>query len=393
MKKIIFLFALFASIAANAAVTVTPLGVNYGTKTVTFRVSWEGTATDRVWVWVDYCSVAGTSPGTFAKAVISAATAASGSIDAASLNGRGFYVTASPSTVTATLSNATGKFNWCVYGSDTPPNVTAADGIYTLYGTPPFILTAADDSTTQTVAASTIATSSVTITPVTLTDETGCPGIFCIYTGSDLYIDGTHLCQQRATGAQNWEAWIKDTRDNELYRIVLMPDDKWWLAQNVKYAGAGTAHSSCKKDECGRYYSRSEANKAYESGTGGADINTQGVCPYDWLLPISTDWTFLHVSLGNDAATTLAALRALDSQCTPVYDTYGWATKVHPPKTTNGWCSAACGYYQNNLGNPHSGLMLDAQCPSICEWSCNKFRVAGNGTALRNAMVRCFRIL
>ena len=109
MKKIIFLFSLFAGIAANAAVTVTPLGVNYGTKTVTFRVAWSGTAANnRVWVWVDLCPVTGTSPGTFAKAVISAAAATTGSILTISGNTRGFYITTNPSTVTATLSNAAG---------------------------------------------------------------------------------------------------------------------------------------------------------------------------------------------------------------------------------------------------------------------------------------------
>ena len=49
----------------------------------------------------------------------------------------------------------------------------------------------------------------------------------CPYTGDDLYIDGTHACQQRTAGANNWEAWIQDTRDNELYRVVYMPDKKW----------------------------------------------------------------------------------------------------------------------------------------------------------------------
>ncbi|MDR0582069.1 MAG: hypothetical protein LBG31_03795, partial [Prevotellaceae bacterium] len=81
MKKVFSLFALLASITASAAVTVTPLDVNYGTKTVTFRVSWTDTPyNNRVWVWIDLCPVSGTSPGTFAKAVISGAAATAGSI-------------------------------------------------------------------------------------------------------------------------------------------------------------------------------------------------------------------------------------------------------------------------------------------------------------------------
>jgi uncharacterized protein (TIGR02145 family) len=329
MKKILFLFALLASITASATVTVTPLSVDYNTKTVKFSVSWDGAAVnDRVWVWIDLSPITGTSPGTFEKAVITGATATDGSIDAGTLNGRGFYVTNNPSTVTATLNNATDKFNWCVYGSDAPPNVTAANGTYTLYGTPPFILTAAGGAATQTVAATTIATSAVTITPVTLTDETGCPGVFCIYSGSDLFIDADHLCQTRATGAQNWEAWIKDTRDEELYRIVLMPDDKWWLAQNLKYSQTGSeiTNSGCDKDKCGRWYTQSQAHTNTGS-SGGYGDGIQGVCPTDWVLPTDSDWTTLSTSLNTDAATAAKYLRADDSAC-PRDPAYGWGAAI-----------------------------------------------------------------
>jgi hypothetical protein len=59
---------------------------------------------------------------------------------------RGFFIeyadaTNAGTTVTATLSNATGKFNWCAYGSDMPPNATVnAGGGYTLRGTKPFTI-------------------------------------------------------------------------------------------------------------------------------------------------------------------------------------------------------------------------------------------------------------
>ena len=246
MKKLLFLllFLLWGTGGLFAAVTVTPLSVAYSAQKVTFRVEWTGApANGRVWVWVDYCSVTGTSPGTFEKAVISGATATvSGSIATVSGNTRGFYVTANPSTVTATLSNApVDKFNWCVYGSDAPPNVTVANGTYTLHGSPPFTLIAANGTTTQTVAATTIATSAVTVTPVTLTDETGYPGDFCIYSGSDLFIDGTHLCQQRASGAKNWEAHIRDSRDNNIYKVILMPNNEWWFADYLDYVPSGIA--------------------------------------------------------------------------------------------------------------------------------------------------------
>ncbi|MDR3350219.1 MAG: hypothetical protein LBN98_01055 [Prevotellaceae bacterium] len=192
--KIFFLFAMLASITANAQVTnIEPVGANYANKTVSFRVwwnagSWDAMHLSKVWVWADY--------------------------------------------ITVNSNNTTSDNTW-----ERATVGTVSGGVTSYNGT-----------TTQTVSGKTLAASALTITPTTIKDKTECPGVFCIYSGSDLYIDTTHLCQQRASGAQNWEAWIKDTRDTELYRIFLMPDNKWWLAQNVKYADVGAAISGCTKD-------------------------------------------------------------------------------------------------------------------------------------------------
>jgi hypothetical protein len=181
MKKIIIFFFLLPLWGlggfAHASVTVTPLDVNYNAKTVTFRVEYASAANNRAWVWIDLCPVSGVSPTTFQTALISAVSAAGGSVDAASLNGRGFYVTANPSTVTATLSNAVGKFNWCAYGSDFPPNAVENGNSYTLKGSPPFILTTS--SGTVEVNAKNYSGSTITA----LTDATGCPGVLCSKNG------------------------------------------------------------------------------------------------------------------------------------------------------------------------------------------------------------------
>ncbi|MDR0582379.1 MAG: hypothetical protein LBG31_05395 [Prevotellaceae bacterium] len=193
MKKILFLFALLASITASATVTVTPLSVDYSTQKVTFSVSWTGTAAnDRVWIWIDFCPVTGTTPGTFAKAVISEAAADDGSMDAASLNGRGFYVTTNPSTVTATLDNAPAdKFNWCVYGSDRPPYAEGTSGGYILHGSPDFII--------QTDPLNTSSTVSRTATTYDkciygLTDATGYPGDVLLPAITDFTASSVTIC-------------------------------------------------------------------------------------------------------------------------------------------------------------------------------------------------------
>jgi hypothetical protein len=185
MKKIFFLFALLASSVASAAVTVTPLSVDYATKKVTFRVSWTGSAANnRVWVWVDLCPVAGTTAGTFAKAELSSPSAITGGISTVTGNTRGFYVTTNPSTVTATLDNATGKFNWCAYGSDFPLNARDnGSGGYNLKGSPPFIINGTIEWSATTYSGGVI---------TALTDATGCPGALC---GKDGETEGLlHCC-------------------------------------------------------------------------------------------------------------------------------------------------------------------------------------------------------
>jgi uncharacterized protein (TIGR02145 family) len=232
---------------------------------------------------------------------------------------------------------------------------------------------------------STIATSAVTITPVTLTDQTGCPGVFCIYTGSDLYIDGTHLCQQRASGALNWEAWIKDTRDNELYRIVKMPDNNWWLAQNVKYKNVGSAISGCTVEECGKAYTWAQVYASYASGSSGSSGNVQGICPPDWLLPVRGTFSALASSIGT-AAQACAALRSLDSPCSPISNTYGYASVYC---VTNGAIGLGFTYWYTNDASREDGCGIDG----YQSLACNTLTVANAGESSQKAVVRCFRLL
>jgi hypothetical protein len=82
---------------------------------------------------------------------------------------RGFFITYagtnSGTTVTATLSNATGKFNWCAHGSDYPPAaVINAAGGYTLKGTPPFTINGTMTVNPKTLGAGTCITSIIDLT-------------------------------------------------------------------------------------------------------------------------------------------------------------------------------------------------------------------------------------
>jgi hypothetical protein len=388
--KIFFLFAMLVSVAANATVTVTPISTDYAAKKVTFKVAWTNSPTapynNRVWIWIDFCPVNGVTLQSFSTATITSPTK-SGSGTITGLNGRGFFIeyaaTNAGTTVTATLSNASGKFNWCVYGSDYPPNATVANGTYTLKGTSPFIVNG-----TMTLGAGAITYSGGCIT--SLTDQTGCPGIInyasisagainssstivrtnvtpaaitsntaassgggityrwvrsgtssatytnnnvghsfttaeintagtwtyyrevrdntcstttwsrssgsyiltviaCPYTGSDLYLTSSYPCQQRTSGAKNWEAYIKDSQDGQIYRITQFSDNSWWFAEDFN-------RNTNVKNTCGgkRYYSINN----YPTGNTGWNIPTQTQIKSRWPCPPSSDQYGGPISVG-----------------------------------------------------------------------------------------------
>ena len=298
MKKILSLFALLASITASATVTVTPLSVDYSTQKVTFSVSWTGTAANnRVWVWVDLCPITGTTPGTFAKAVISGAAATAGSMDAATLNGRGFYVTTNPSTVTATLSNATGQFNWCAYGSDYPPNATMANGTYTLKGSPPFKITYNGSSNIET------SDKSFTLgCMASITDATGCPGIinYPVFSvgalsngswgrmGEFLNVGGTPLTIVSATAASGGSGkitykWFKNNAE------IVGATAATYLPPKADAAAAGTFNYT-RKDSDG-FCNTVTASGTWTNVVGGPIHPLTGcsvyVALYDITLPMN----------------------------------------------------------------------------------------------------------
>jgi hypothetical protein len=260
-------------------------------------------------------------------------------------------------TVTVKLNITADKFNWCAYASDYPPNVTVANGTYTFKGTPPFILTAANGTTSQTVTGTTLAASALTITPTTIRDKTACPGIFCPYQGSDLYIDATHLCQQRTSGAKNWEAYIQDNRDNQIYRIIQFSDDSWWFADDL----ATTEKRVAVCSGVSMYYPTNKPN-----------------CPSGWVIPtqnqIKNRWPNGEIT-----------------------DTYG--------NTFNDLTSLYQTTCQDPSAFPKYGVfILVPECDNGIQWNkqYNKWEFwgaeagygcSGFSSALRAARVRCFRQL
>ncbi|MDR0582056.1 MAG: hypothetical protein LBG31_03730 [Prevotellaceae bacterium] len=247
MKKVFFLFAMLAGISASATVTVASISTDYATHQVTFSVSWTGTPVDnRVWVWIDYGPFDEASPTiNWSHAGIASATATAGGIDLTSLNGRGFYVTKSPSTITATLKSVPAKFNWCIYGSDAPPKMLSNNsGTLTLGGTPPFVLSDASGANTYSVSGSTVTAQEIFdagVTPIYITDLTGCTGLLnfgtpvlqgsCTFTQPPVV---NNFADFPADYSASTFVSLIDERDWKVYTAVKI-GGRWWMGQNLNY--------------------------------------------------------------------------------------------------------------------------------------------------------------
>ncbi len=266
------------------------VSVNYATKQVTFNISWAAgsrgtsgasTYNSKVWVLVDYQEVRNNAPyGSWQRANIDL-TKLPANCTADGTNTKGFWYqgqtsAAQNANITITLTDVPTQFKWCAFASDCPPNVVANNGgVYTFRGTPPFTLTAVNGTTKQIVNEKTATATALSIIPKTITDATGCSNSFCPYTGNDLLLDASHTCLQRTSDAKNWEAWIKDARDNKIYRIVLMPDNKWWMAQNLDYRKGNYLCAYDKESYCGKYGTMIYIYDAIPTSH----------CPSGWRLP------------------------------------------------------------------------------------------------------------
>ncbi|MDR1405607.1 MAG: hypothetical protein LBI89_00195 [Prevotellaceae bacterium] len=174
-------------------------------------------------------------------------------------------------------------------------------------------------------------------------------------------------------------------RKIKITTIVYMPDNKWWLAQNVKYAGVGSAISGCTEDECGRRYTWAQVYASYAGGTNGSSGNVQGICPPGWLLPVRATCSTLAVAIGS-AAAVCSSLRPYNSFCSPVNDTYGFASVFG---VVNGAIASVPAWYTNDAGR-EDGFNVDYGTAGN---TCNSYQTSNVGESGNPAVVRCFRQL
>ncbi|MDR1225587.1 MAG: hypothetical protein LBK47_01640 [Prevotellaceae bacterium] len=129
-------------------------------------------------------------------------------------------------------------------------------------------------------------------------------------------------CEPRTAGRQNWQAYMIDARDEKQYRMVLMPDRKWWLAQNLNYQQGLTRKDTAAYTTGSVYFCNSNTGfQTYNTQdnipceTFGASYNwytvmkpdgvgdvsaasvpigtastVRGICPQGWYVPSHYDW-------------------------------------------------------------------------------------------------------
>ncbi len=213
----------------------------------------------------------------------------------------------------------------------------------------------------------------------------------CPYKGQDLYEDATHICQQRTSGANNWEAWIKDCRDGEFYRIVQFPNGDWWFADNLRWVSPSNISSnSCIVGNCyfGRRYGSWLAGAA---ASANAVSSIQGVCPIGWLIPSPTQAGNLAKCAGGNCnspsvpgGTAIAqALSSINGQ--QRFDTDG----ARCTSANNFW-----GFAWDNVhvAGPHFDQFCNTQ---FCGGGYFSKDCAGSTVAISNAsisgVIRCIR--
>jgi uncharacterized protein (TIGR02145 family) len=163
-----------------------------------------------------------------------------------------------------------------------------------------------------------------------------------------------------------------------------MPDNKWWLAQNVKYASTGSQPTHCSADECGRWYSKTQA-----SGTGGTGSGKQGICPNGWIFPILSDYTTLRNLISATASIVCQRLQSLDSQCPGGDDYYGWAGIKYTNHNMIDYGAAEERFVVNDASSTREFILNDRSGNTWqdCGYVCDDCGAKSQGS------LRCFRQL
>ncbi|MDR0694357.1 MAG: hypothetical protein LBF81_03550 [Prevotellaceae bacterium] len=320
MKKIFFLFAMFANIAASAQnVQVETISATYtSTPNVKFRVTWTGARAYRhntkVWVFVDYRKVENNVPaGGWARALVaSTPTVSSSSASTVTLepgNDKGFWLQGTngyySATVTVPLTLAAGvmQFSWCAYATDYPPNVVVhSTSSYTLRGSPPFVINGATLPVSQSTFSGTI---------ISFTDATSAPGLFpaalneqpnemgCV---AGLVENMNGVCvEPSAAGCTNNSLNLGTVSFTAGTEIKIVGDNISQIWSRPVIATNCHNKTSFNGGLTGTYYADCRNNPGYAGDlfSGCAMIRYAAqLCPKPWRMPTKRDFVLMLEGLG-----------------------------------------------------------------------------------------------
>ncbi|MDR1226950.1 MAG: hypothetical protein LBK47_08660 [Prevotellaceae bacterium] len=169
--------------------------------------------------------------------------------------------------------------------------------------------------------------------------------VACPYTKTDLI-----TCVQRTDGDKNWEITFKDSRDQQVYRAVQMPDGNWWQADVMKYIPEADTYGLCGGIPI---YNFSVANGGAYSNTIPSGVN--GLCPSGWHVPSEAEyrqmlscvegtcgsgfWTTLSYETATNANISKVAIQRLASKSHSQSNYYG----ILLSEPLDGWNGSACG--------------------------------------------------
>ena len=229
-----------------------------------------------------------------------------------------FSATVQLHTATATATGA------CAYASNYPPvgNYTSTTEI-SFTGTLPYEIVLKDsEGATVTRESGKLFSVPASYTVQSFSDKTGAPGIvgYCHLPG----VTGiTFAAFNPCNGAPYGSTYtLTDDRDNKTYKVKYMPDDRYWMVQDLAFGdkcalktttsassglgnvnSSGTYYGDCRKNSTatgGFYYNRyatmnsttpaEDQCTGTDSGFAAHAPNTcRGICPVGWHVPTEAE--------------------------------------------------------------------------------------------------------
>ncbi|MDR0738134.1 MAG: hypothetical protein LBF39_03560 [Prevotellaceae bacterium] len=345
---LLLLTATFCAGAQNG-VTVTNLMVDAGT--VTFNVSWNNDMpenflwSDTVWVFVDYNDAGTMKRLPLLPGATLIATSAPDVGKVIEENDKGVWVVGnarSAGSFSATIqlftTTAAADFSGaCAYASNYPPvgEYTAANKIK-FTGTPEYdIVLKHSNGTTDTLQSGKTFLVPASYTLQSFSYKTGAPGIIITKCHELGVTDITFAKFNPCAGAPYGSTYtLTDDRDDIQYKVIYMPDGRYWMAQDLKFGdrcsqktsisnstslgnvnSSGTYYGDCRTNlaqGAGYYYNRpaimnspnaldSDKKVSINGIISNSDREAlqicQGICPLGSHVPTIDEWANLGTKM------------------------------------------------------------------------------------------------